>query len=302
MSLINRAAAPVPGPASDAPGVEGAVDRAVAYAGPFLAGLVARSAPTSVVLRALADELTRARTGGRSVAHPELLDADAYWQKSAWPQAAAIVKHARRVLIELADELESPVRASEQVIEKWLVAQVQETAGAREQDPVAARDAAIDAIAARCEAVHRVVERLLTVVPPATAVETARVEVDQSIARKAVEEVKASRDEVATAHPELDRAAFKELWTQTYDARVAQRSIELRAEVPFRHQELLVTAFELALDAIAQDVKAMVAELTEPILGIGERLVRRYDEIVVDADAMWAGRGRTVSGVEGSDL
>jgi hypothetical protein len=302
VSLINRAAAPAPGPASDAPGLEGDVDRAVAYAGPFLAGLVAKSAPTTAVLRALADELTRAGTGGRGVAHPELLDADAYWQKSAWPQAAAIVKHARRVLIELADELESPVRGSEQVIEQWLVADVRETAVARERDAGAARDAAIDAIAVRCEAVHRTVERLLTVVPPATAVETARSELDQAIARQAIEDVKRSRDDVAAAHAELDRAAFKDMWAQTYDARVAQRSIELRAEIPFRHQELLVTAFELALEAIGQDVKAMVAELTEPILGIGERLVRRYDEIVVDANALWSDRGHTVSGVEGFDL
>jgi hypothetical protein len=36
----------------------------------------------------------------------------------------------------------------------------------------------------------------------------------------------------------------------------------------------------MAMDAIDDDVVRMVAELTEPILGIGQRLVRRYDELV----------------------
>jgi len=248
VSLINRASPTPPGPDSAATGLEGAVDRAVAYVGPYLEGLVTRSAPTAAVLRVLSDELARARSGARSVAHPELVDADVYWEKSAWPQAAAVVKHARRALIEVADELESPVRASEQVIEQWLVELVHETSAGRAEDPDAARHAAIDAIATRCGQVHKVVERLLAVRPTPAPVVNARAELEKARAKHVAD-----------------------------------------GELSLRHQELLVRAFELALEAIERDVQEMVRELTAPILGIGERLVRRYDEIAAEADALYAG-------------
>jgi hypothetical protein len=244
VSLINRASPTPPGPHPTATGLEGAVDRAVAYLGPYLESLVARSAPTPAVLRALADELGRARSGARAVAHPELVDSDVYWEKSAWPQAASVVKHARRALVEVADELEPPVRASEQVIEQWLTALVHESSAERAAGPDAARHATIDAIATRCGEVHRVVERLLAVRPTPAPLASARAELDKARAKHASDD-----------------------------------------GIPLRHQELLVRAFELALEAIARDVQAMVGELTEPILGIGERLVRRYDEIASEADA-----------------
>jgi hypothetical protein len=246
VSLMNRASAPSPGPATapgpSVPGVDSAVERAVAFAGPYLEGLVTRAVPTPSVLRALSEELSRARSGGKNVAHPELLDADVYWAKSAWPQAAAVVKHARRALVELADELEGTVRGSEAVLDQWLTGHVAESAEARADDPVAARDAAIDEIAVRCTGMHRSVERLLSIRPPRTAVDTARAEVEQTRTRA--------------------------------------------GEDAARHQDLLVRAFELAHDAIDRDVCAMIDELTAPILGIGERIVRRYDEVTGDAAAL----------------
>jgi hypothetical protein len=282
VSSMNRAAPDLSGPNTNAPGLEGDIDRAVAFARPYIDGLLARSAPTATILRALAEELTQARAGTRSVAHPELLDPDAYWQKAAWPQAAAFVKNARRALVELAEELEAPIRAGEGVLEHWLAQQVQADAAARAADPAGVRARTIDAIAGRCEAVHRLVERLLAIRPDRAPIVAARAAVDESRRQQAIDDVRHSRDAVAKAHPELDRAAFKQMWIDTVDARVAQCDSMLRAELPHRHQELLVSAFEQALDAIDEDITRMVAELTEPILGIGQRLVRRYDELVAE--------------------
>jgi hypothetical protein len=285
VSSTNRAAPALSGPGANAPGLEGDVERAVAFARPYVEGLLARSAPTPTVLRALAEELTQARAGARKVAHPELLDPDTYWRKAAWPQAASVVKHARQALVELAEELESAVRAGEGVLDHWLTQQVDIDARERATDANGVRTRTIDAIAARCQAVHRIVERLLAIRPDRGAVAAARTAVDEARRHQAIEDVKHSRDAVAEAHPELDRAAFKQMWLETVDGRVAERDAVLRGELPFRHQELLVQAFELALDAIDADVAAMVGELTEPILGIGERLVRRYDELVAEAQA-----------------
>ena len=195
MSLMNRAASPSP----DSPvpaGLDGAIERAVAFAGPYLAGLVARSAPTPQVLKALADEL------------------------------------------------DSPVRASEQTLEQWLRDEVQSTREARLEDAGAVRRDTIDAIVLRCQDLHHVVERLISVRPDRAAVVAAREQIERNV-----------RDDNSR-----------------------------RAETPYRHQELLVRSYELALDAIDEDVTGMVLELTEPILGIGERLVRRYDELVVECE------------------
>jgi hypothetical protein len=263
--------------------LEADVERAVAFARPYVEGLLARAAPTPVMMRALAEELTQARAGARRVTHPELLDADAYWRKTAWPQAASVVKHTRQALVELAEQLESSVRAGEGVLEHWLARQVELDAAERAVDPGGVRTRTIDAIAAQCLAVHRMVERLLAIRPDRAPIQAARAAADEARRHQAIEDVKHSRDDVAKAHPELDRAEFKQLWLQTLDARVAERDAALRGELPHRHVDLLVHAFELAIDTIDAEVTAMVAELTEPILGIGERLVRRYDELVAES-------------------
>jgi hypothetical protein len=222
--------APTPGASPDAPGLAGDVERAVAFAGPYLEGLLARSVPTPAVLRALAEELRKARAG-RSVAHPELVDPDVYWQQAAWPQAASVVKHARRALVQLAEELESSREGEERSLDAWIATRVEQDALVPADQRDAVRDIAIDDIAARCERMHRTFERLAAVHPDRTALVAARAAVDADC----------------------------------------------------RHHDLLVTAFERALDAIDVDVDAMIAELTAPILGIGERLVRRYDELSVAA-------------------
>jgi hypothetical protein len=63
--------------------------------------------------QALAEELQRAVAKPKSVAHPELVDPDVYWQRSLWPQASAVVKAARTVLVEVAAQLQPTIPAAE---------------------------------------------------------------------------------------------------------------------------------------------------------------------------------------------
>ena len=272
-------------PPSIFPAVQHAVDQALRQVGPYLDSLLQRAAPTPTMLRALGDELERAQKDPRSVAHPELLDPGVFWARSAWPQAAAVVKNARGALLAIADELSSVVRGSEQVLESWLSAQIDANLADAAFDPDASRDAAIDAVVGHCETLHRLVDRLSSLAPAENLLREATAMVDGARRQRAERDAQAQRDIEAAAVDPSQRAAFERAWTEGFAQDVAVRDQELRTIVPFRHQDLLLTAHRQASAAIAHDVEEMVQELTEPILGIGERMVRRYDELVVAATA-----------------
>lgn len=254
-----------------------AVDRAVQVAGDFLAGVLEQVRPTPALLRTLAEELERAATRPGSVAHPELLDPDVYWSRSAWPQAAFAVKQARAALLDVVAELEPLIVASERTLDAWLVARVRAAADAAGTDGGISRDACIDEIASRCELLHRSVERLLALRPTTDGLATVRDGVARARARRAEDDVRNTREEIERDAAHLDRAELKQYWADTFGERVQARDAELLAVAPFRHQELLLVAHEQALAAIGEDVAAMVTKLTAPIFGIGERLVRRLD-------------------------
>jgi hypothetical protein len=263
--------------------VAAGIDRVVEVGRPYLSSMLAAAVPTPALLRALAEDLQRAVADPRSVPHPELADPAVYWSAAAWPQAAAIVKQVRGALVEIAHEVLPMVRGAETILEWQLRADLEEHADLRRENPETARDVAIDAIAARCEELHRVVEGLNRIRPEVPGLAAAHAELDRSRRRRAEHDVKHRRSEQERAHPDLDKHEFKRWWTATYPARVARRDGELRAEPPFRHQELLLRALDQACAAVDADIDAMIGHLTEPILGIGERLVLRYDSLAAVA-------------------
>jgi hypothetical protein len=266
-------------------GVSATVARVVTAAGPYLTQLFQDAAPTPAVTRALADEVRRAQANPRSVAHPELADPDAYWSLAAWPRAVALVKHARSVLIEAAEELAAAVQNGERVLELWFKSELVRQGGLRQTDPDAARAATIDGLVAQCQELHRTVEgvrQLQQVLPAPSAAQT---EVDEARRRQAEEDVRRTRADVEREHADADPAAFKDWWNTTFEARLAVRDAELHAVPPFRHQELAIAAFEQARGAVAADIDAMIGQLTEPILGFGQKLVVRHDELLAEVIA-----------------
>jgi hypothetical protein len=270
---------PADAPPSIFPAVQHAVEHALAQVGPYLASLLQRAAPTPQIMKALAEELRRATVDPRSVSHPELLDPGVFWERSAWPQAAAVVKNAREALLAIADELAIAVQGSEHVLEAWLAAQVQADLTRPDGNRITDRDAAIDAVVAHCESLHRLVARLGALAPTTDHLHDARAAVDALRRAEAERAAHAQRDAEERALDPSQRAAFERSWQAGFAQDVAVRDHELRASTPFRHQDLLLAAGEQAVEAIAHDVEELVQELTEPILGIGERMVRRYDEL-----------------------
>jgi hypothetical protein len=244
--------------------------RVIEIGGPALFAVADRAQPTAPMMRALADELERARTAPRSVAHPELVDPDKYWELALWPQAAATVRDARSVLVQVAAEMHPIVEGSERVLEDWLDELVVLSEPVRAADPVHARDVVIDAIANACQALHRTVDMIRALSLDCSALDQLTAEVLVQRRRRAEAFVRAL-DAGLPGVPTVDPAGF--------EARVAARNAELAAEVPFRHEDLALAAHRQARTAINAEIANLVEALTAPILGIGERLVARYDRL-----------------------
>lgn len=284
-----RTAAPVaPPPVAPAPpappagahafaAAAAAIDRVVAIAVPHVHGLFDAVAPTPAFLHALAGEVRRAQQSPRSVPHPELADPQVYWERSAWPQALAVVKKARAALVEVAEQVAPIVTQGETVIGGWLRTYMETHDSARAADPEATRNEAVDGIAQRCEALHRTVERLLAIAPTFDAVEAARREADALREAAAARDVHEQRGEMRRRHADVDDEAFDRWWSDTERDHVAVRDAQLRSAPPFRHVDLAIVAHEQARHTVARDVQAMIDELTAPILAIGKKMVSAYD-------------------------
>ncbi len=255
------------------------VNRVVQVAGPTLANIVAQGQPTTGLLRSLADELQRAQAKPKSVPHPELVDPDVYWQRSLWPQASAVVKAARTVLVEVAAQLQQAVPAAQTEMQAWLNWRAYETQQQRAADPDHVRGVIVDEIAARCEELHHIIEMVGVLRPPLDDVQYLQSELDERRRREAINDLKKSRGDYERQHAGLDPRVVRQHWDDTFDQRVATRETELRAVLPWRHQDLAIDAHRQLRLTLARDIDDMIEDLTRPILEIGQRLVQLYDQL-----------------------
>ncbi len=236
------------------------VERVVSMAGPALARTVDQALPTSAGLRALADEVRKAANNPGSVPHPELADPGTFWRMAAFPQAAALVRQLRAMLVEIAEELGPLVEGSRVDFEQWLRSTIAGSVVRRREDPEASRAAVIDQIAAKCGELHRLLSSVDRLIPTTNGIEILRGELAQA-RRKQVDDV-ARRTGVSREAAE----------------------VALRQEPPHRHQDLVLEAQVLAHDTLRADIAAMIVQLTGPIFGLGERMVQSYHDVVASLD------------------
>ncbi len=237
------------------------VERTLGVAIPAVGALFDAALPTAAALRQLGDAVRKAMNQKRSVAHPELADPDVYWTRSAFPKAAALVRQLRNLLVDLAAEVGPVVDGSQSDFELWMRAAVAAEAPRRRIDPEASRETIIDQIAERCGELHQIIAGLEQLSPGALRVEMLRIELRGQRRKRIEEEVRRSGDA-----PEVAEA-------------------RLRQHPPFRHQDLLLDAFDLALATFIADIAEMIEHLTAPIFGLGERMVMSYDAVVAAIDA-----------------
>ncbi len=256
------------------------VNRVVQVAGGPLASIVEQAQPSPGLLRALADELQRAVAKPKSVAHPELVDPDVYWQRSLWPQASAVVKAARVVLVEVAGELQPTIPAAEAEMQAWLNWRAYDSQQQRAADPEHVRGLIVDEIAARCEQLHHIVEMVGVLRPPLVAIERLQSELDDRRRKEAISDLKKAKADYERQNSGVDARVLRQHWDDTLEQRIAIRDAELRATLPWRHQDLAIDAHRKLRLALAHDIDDMIDDLTRPILVIGERLVQMYDQLV----------------------
>jgi hypothetical protein len=250
-----------PQPVTAFPLASSKVDRTLGAGHAATVALFDGSVPTPAALRLLGDEVRKAIDQPKSVAHPELADPEVYWRLSAFPQAASLVRQLRALLVEVAAEVAPVVPGSHVDFDVWMRAAVAAEAPHRRVDPDASRAAIIDQIAERCGELHEIIAGLGQLSTGALRIDTLRNELAGLRGKRIDEEVRRSGDA-----PEVAEA-------------------RLRQDPPFRHQDLLLDAFELARSTFVSDVAEMIDALTAPIFGLGERMVMSYDAVVAAMDA-----------------
>lgn len=253
-----RAASPTSVPSSSFPSAVAAVDRVLTAAAPVVAQMIDTALPTAQALRALGDEVRKAVNQPNSVAHPELADPDIFWRRAAFPHASSLVRQLRGLLVEVADELEPVVDGSRIDFERWLRATASADTAGCGIDPWVSRERAIDAIAAKCDELHDVIAGVRRLVP-----ETTRL------------------PDLHTALAQGRRKRVAEMVTRTGETAEYADAV-LRGEPPHRHLDLVLAAQELAHGALGGDIEAMIDRLTEPIFGLGERMVSVYGDLVAE--------------------
>ena len=249
----------------------GAVNRVVQMAGAHLAQIVEHAQPTPTLLRSLTDELQRAIVKPKSAAHPELVDPDVYWQRAVWPQASAVVKASRKILVEVAGELRPAVAAAEREIQQWLTYRMWETQNYRASDPDHCRAVIVDEIALRCQELHNVIAMVDVLRPPLHIIDELQADADERRRKDVAGELKRQRGD-------FERQHGKQAYEATHDERAATLDAELRARVPWRHVDLAIEAHRQVRVTLGNDVSDLIDDVTQPILGIGERMVKTYDQ------------------------
>ena len=255
------------------------VNHVVQVAGEPLANIVEQAQPSPGLLRALAEELQRAVAKPKSVAHPELVDPDVYWQRSLWPQASAVVKAGRVLLVQVAAQLQPAVPAAEGEMQAWLNWRAYETQQHRAADPEHVRGLIVDEIAARCEQLHHIIEMVGVLRPPLDAIERLQGELDERRRKEAINDLKKSRSDYERQNSGIDSRVLRQHWEDTFEQRIVTRDAELRATLPWRHQDLAIDAHRKLRMALSRDIDDMIEDLTKPIIVIGERLVQMYDQL-----------------------
>jgi hypothetical protein len=222
-------------------GVVASVNRVVSVAGSHLAPLVEQSQPTPNLLKAIAEELSRAVVKPKSV------------------------KAGRRILAEAAEELKPAVSGAERELQAWVNFRAFETAEHRAVDPHHTREVVVDEIAQLCQELHEIIVMVSVLRPPLEVVDAVQADLDDRRRKEAAKELQKTHS-----------------GDQLRDA-VLHREAELRAEVPWRHQDLAIEAHRLVRETLGGDVDDMIEVVTQPILAIGERAVQLYDMVTTQS-------------------
>ncbi len=252
------------------------IRRVIADTRERLRAVVDADRPSTGYLEALRDELLAGAADPSAVEYPELLDPGAYWTASIAPRIRAVRRAARTMIA----DLEERIVAAMGDAEAGLKALVDESAAAPEAST--RRGEVVDRVSDRLVRLHHLMAEVLDIVPDRGPLDEAKRWLDDQRLAAAMRDVdglksaylaEAGGDDAHQLHAERQ-------WSETYAQRVAHRDALLRAELPWRHQELAVVGHEQVLDAVAELVEETVARLQAPLGPMRDALVARFDDAV----------------------
>lgn len=238
----------------------------------LVADIVDPACPTAGFLAALAEELVRATTAPGSAEFPELIEPDAYWEATVKPQSRSV----RRAVAEVIEHTEARLAEAASEVESALRVRVDAAHGGGLGE---ARTNVVDEIAVTCQGLHHLMAEMIRIVPSDKAVTVARSALEEGRRRRAVADVEALKPAYLreAGGGEGHQRFAEQQWSETFAERVAHRDTLLRGEVPWRHQELAVVGHERTMTDVRAMVDEAVVRLQEPLMSMGERMVRRYD-------------------------
>jgi len=233
--------------------------------------------PTIGFLNALTDEISAAVADPSSVPYPELIDPDVYWEASVRPLGSAMCTSVDEILA----WLESGVISIMEVAETDMKTTVGSAADAGGTDPAALRASLSDEMDRRCLELHHLMAEILSVVPDAARHEWAREEFENRLEARAVADVDALKSAYmeAAGGDEAHQRYAEQQWSETHGERVAYRQALLRAEAPWRHQEIALVGYERSFAQVRQATETVVERLQAPLGDMSALIMQRYDSI-----------------------
>ncbi len=233
--------------------------------------------PTEGFLVALAEEISTAVADPTTVPYPDLVDPNAYWEASVRPQGEAL----QRAVDEILSWLESGVISIMEVAEADMKATVDAAAAEGGADPVALRRRLAAGMDQRCMELHHLMAEILNVVPDDDQLAAAKQGFERRLEAQSVADVDALKTAyMAEAGGDDAHQRFAEQqWSETHGERVIYRQALLRAEPPWRHQEIALVGYERSLEMVREATEAVVERLQAPLADMSSLILQRYDSI-----------------------
>ncbi len=237
--------------------------------------LVDGASPTPDFLRKLGDSLMAAqRTGDR----PAVVDPDRFWTETLWPRARELGSKVEAILARGMTEIRGLIVGIESEMTGWAKQMAWEASAS---GAVAeGRVAAIDAIAERLESLHDAVAVFAGAGPDSRVIDSTRAVFHEHLTRASHDAVrKERRPYLAAAGPDPQAQRLAELqWDALVPDRLTQHQAAVRAQLPWRHQEMSLHAMAEAVVRLCQLSQEMAERLTAPLFPMGERVVLAFDD------------------------
>ncbi len=257
--------------------VEQRLRDAIAEASHRIAAEVDPACPTTEFLAELSAEIKQASVDPTSVPYPDLLDSDAYWNASVKPQGLAL----RDAMSNILSWLEQGVVSIMGVAETEMKSRVDQAKSEIVSDRGTARESLEREMSEGCIQLHHLMAEILTVVPSTDNLRQARESFRDGLRSAAISDVDALKDAyLGEAGGDDDHQRFAEKqWSDTHADRVAHREALLRAESPWRHQELALIGHERVLEFLESEVEQAVDRLQAPLADMSGLLMSRFDSV-----------------------